>query len=232
MGADGFTVVGGQTFFGIDIDPITHGERYGLFVFGLFVLCALSVASIRRGVVGRRLIAVRTNERAAAALGISVFGVKLYAFGVRLGDRGASAACSSRFATRPSPTATSCRSQSILAVTYTVIGGIGFVLGAPFGSQLVQGGFGTWLLDSFPWWGMLVLGGILFAYARSRWSPAGSWRRLSRRQVRIAVRFRGRRCGAARARRLVGLVYALQEGQRVTAGGADLRRTRTRAGSS
>ena len=46
------------------------------------MLCALSVASIRRGVVGRRLIAVRTNERAAAALGISVFGVKLYAFGV------------------------------------------------------------------------------------------------------------------------------------------------------
>ena len=31
---------------------------------------------------GRRLIAVRTNERAAASLGISVFGVKLYAFWV------------------------------------------------------------------------------------------------------------------------------------------------------
>ena len=109
VGADGFTVVGGQTFFGIDIDPITHGERYGLFVFGLFVLCALSVASIRRGVVGRRLIAVRTNERAAAALGISVFGVKLYAFGVASGDRGARRRSPRHFATRPSPTATSCR---------------------------------------------------------------------------------------------------------------------------
>ena len=31
---------------------------------------------------GRRLVAVRTNERAAAALGISVFGAKLYAFGL------------------------------------------------------------------------------------------------------------------------------------------------------
>ena len=116
------------------------------------------MASIRRGVVGRRLIAVRTNERAAAALGISVFGVKLYAFafgaaiaaigGVILTFRTTTVAYSDY-----TPLA------SILAVAYTVIGGIGYVLGAPFGSQLVQGGFGTWLLDSFPWWGVLALGG-------------------------------------------------------------------------
>ena len=132
VGDDGFTVVGGQTFFGIDIDPITHGERYGLFVFGLFVLCALSVASIRRGVVGRRLIAVRTNERAAAALGISVFGVKLYAFGVASGIAGLGGVL---LAFRNTTVAYSdfVPMQSILAVTYTVIGGIGFVLGAPFG---------------------------------------------------------------------------------------------------
>ena len=163
VGDDGFTVVGGQTFFGIDIDPITHGERYGLFVFGLFVLCALSVASIRRGVVGRRLIAVRTNERAAAALGISVFGVKLYAFGVASGIAGLGGVL---LAFRNTTVAYSdfVPLQSILAVTYTVIGGIGFVLGAPFGSQLVQGGFGTWLLDVFfddpnPSW-LVVIGGI------------------------------------------------------------------------
>ena len=45
-----------------------------------------------------------------------------------------------------------------------MIGGIGFVLGAPFGSQLVQGGFGTWLLEVFfenpnPSW-LVVIGGI------------------------------------------------------------------------
>jgi sulfate-transporting ATPase len=54
--------------------------------------------------------------------------------------------------------------QSILAATYTVIGGIGFVLGAPFGAQLPQGGFGTWLLEVFfehpnPSW-LVVIGGI------------------------------------------------------------------------
>jgi hypothetical protein len=38
------------------------------------------VANVRRGRSGRRLIAVRTNERAAAALGIDVVVTKLYAF--------------------------------------------------------------------------------------------------------------------------------------------------------
>ena len=51
----------------------------------LFVACSIAVANLRRGRSGRRLIAVRTNERAAAALGISVPGAKLYAFGVSAG---------------------------------------------------------------------------------------------------------------------------------------------------
>ena len=38
------------------------------------------VGNVRRGRSGRRLIAVRTNERAAAALGINVMGAKLFAF--------------------------------------------------------------------------------------------------------------------------------------------------------
>ena len=162
VGSSGFTAVPPQHLFGINIDPITHIATYGIVAFVALVLCSLSVASIRRGVVGRRLIAVRTNERAAAALGISVFGVKLYAFafgaaiaaigGVILTFRTTTVAYSDY-----TPLA------SILAVAYTVIGGVGYVLGAPFGSQLVQGGFGTWLLDSFPWWGVLVLGG-LFAF--------------------------------------------------------------------
>ena len=159
VGASGFTQVPGQTLFGIDIDPITHGMRYGIVAFVVLVLCGIAVASVRRGVVGRRLIAVRTNERAAAALGISVFGVKLYAFGF-----GAAIAAIGgvilTFRTTTVAYSDYTPLASILAVAYTVIGGIGFVLGAPFGSQLVQGGFGTWLLDAFPWWGMLALGGI------------------------------------------------------------------------
>ena len=163
VGSEGFTDVGNISFFGIDINPIVHGDRYFFVVFGALILCSLVVASIRRGVVGRRLIAVRTNERAAAALGISVFGVKLYAFslaaaiaavgGILLGFRYTTVVYTDFVPL-----------QSILAVAYAVIGGVGFVLGAPFGSQLVQGGFGTWLLDVFfdnpnPSW-LVVIGGI------------------------------------------------------------------------
>ena len=74
------TQIGDAHLFGIDINAITHPTRYGLFALACFVLAALVVANVRRGRTGRRLIAVRTNERAAAALGISVAGAKLYAF--------------------------------------------------------------------------------------------------------------------------------------------------------
>ena len=44
------------------------------------MLAVVVVANVRRGRSGRRLIAVRTNERAAAALGINVMVAKLFAF--------------------------------------------------------------------------------------------------------------------------------------------------------
>src|SRR3546814_3004502 len=70
---------------GIGLDPVSTPERYGAFVLVLLVLCTLVVANVRRGRSGRRLLAVRANERVAASLGVSVSGAKLYAFG--LSDR-------------------------------------------------------------------------------------------------------------------------------------------------
>jgi len=74
------TVVRDPTLFGFSVDPITHPERYATMALILFVVAALAVTNVRRGRVGRRLLAVRANERAAASLGISVTGAKLYAF--------------------------------------------------------------------------------------------------------------------------------------------------------
>ncbi len=68
------------TFFGIHISGLFYPKRYSTLVLILLVLVGLAVTNLRRGRVGRRLIAVRTNERAAAALGVSVVGAKLYAF--------------------------------------------------------------------------------------------------------------------------------------------------------
>jgi branched-chain amino acid transport system permease protein len=52
-----------------------------LILFGCVAIC-LFVANIRRSNLGQRMLAVRSNERAAAAAGINVRNVKLIAFGL------------------------------------------------------------------------------------------------------------------------------------------------------
>ena len=82
---DGGTRIGPVKLFGMEVDAFNHPHAWAAVSLVVFVLLALLVANLRRSRTGRRLIAVRTNERAAASLGISVFGVKLYAFAVSAG---------------------------------------------------------------------------------------------------------------------------------------------------
>src|SRR5262245_35074442 len=76
---------------GLDLSP--NGSFRGLDdkipspVFGFLVLAgvllmALLVANLRRSSLGQRMLAVRSNERAAAAAGINVRNVKLAGFGI------------------------------------------------------------------------------------------------------------------------------------------------------
>src|SRR5207245_2689686 len=95
---------------------------------------------------GRRLIAVRTNERAAASLGISVFTAKLYAFGVASAIAGLAGILYGFRGTvityeQYSPF------QSIFSVGWAVIGGLGFVIGAVFSAPNAIGGIGTRLME-------------------------------------------------------------------------------------
>ena len=82
------TTPGDISLFGIDVEPIGHARNYALVCLVFLVLAALVVANLRRGRVGRRLLAVRTNERAAAAIGVNVFEAKLYAFTLSAGIAG------------------------------------------------------------------------------------------------------------------------------------------------
>ena len=68
---DGGTRVGEPDILGWKVDAGTHPHRWALVCIIGFLLAALVVANLRRSRTGRRLIAVRTNERAAASLGIS-----------------------------------------------------------------------------------------------------------------------------------------------------------------
>jgi branched-chain amino acid transport system permease protein len=53
---------------------------FGIFLVAVALLLALGVANIRRSASGRRMLAARSNERAAHAAGISVTRVKLQVF--------------------------------------------------------------------------------------------------------------------------------------------------------
>jgi ABC-type branched-subunit amino acid transport system ATPase component/ABC-type branched-subunit amino acid transport system permease subunit len=132
------TQVKTPVFFGINIDPVAHPERYGTFVLGWFVLAALVVANVRRGRAGRRLLAVRGNERAAASLGIGVYGAKLYAFGLAAGVA-ALAGVLLGFRNQNVQFQNFDVVGSITVVLYTVLGGVGWIAGTMVGALLASG---------------------------------------------------------------------------------------------
>jgi len=72
--------VGDTHVFGIDVNGLFYPKRYATFTLIVLAVVGIVITNLRRSRAGRRLIAVRTNERAAAALGISVIQAKLYAF--------------------------------------------------------------------------------------------------------------------------------------------------------
>jgi sulfate-transporting ATPase len=156
------TPVGTISLFGWDISFITHPSRYAIVAVLVFVVASLAVANVRRGRSGRRLLAIRTNERAASALGISVLESKVYAFmlssglaglgGVLIGFQGPSVVY-----TAFDPI------SSINAVGYSVIGGLGYASGPLVGSGLATGGITSYILGlfgSFDYWLMLI-GGLI-----------------------------------------------------------------------
>ena len=73
-------------FLGLNLDIRTSQAQafprpwFGVLVAVLLAAAGLSVANLRRTPTGRRMLAVRGNERAAAAAGIHVAGMKIYAF--------------------------------------------------------------------------------------------------------------------------------------------------------
>ena len=143
---DGGTPIGRIELFGVEVDAFSHPHRWALVCLGAFVALGLVVANLRRSRTGRRLIAVRTNERAAASLGISVVGVKLYAFAVAAGIA-AVAGILTAFQFQTVRYAQFNVFESINSVGFAVIGGLGYVLGAVFAAPNAVEGLGTKLLE-------------------------------------------------------------------------------------
>jgi ABC-type branched-subunit amino acid transport system ATPase component/branched-subunit amino acid ABC-type transport system permease component len=132
-------VVHPPTAFGWNLDPIAHPNRYAFMTFTILVLVALMIANLRRGATGRRLLAVRSNERAAASLGVHVAMVKTYAFTVSAGIAAIGGTLLA-FVQPSIQVSTFDVFTSILIVAVTVAGGVGFVPGGFVGATMISGG--------------------------------------------------------------------------------------------
>ncbi len=178
------TQVGNPDLFGYDISSIRYPERYGIFVLAMAVIAVWMVSNVRRGRSGRRLIAVRTNERAAAALGIDVLRAKLFAFafaaalaalgGILLAFRLSSISYQSF--------------TSFTSITYAglaLVGGVGHLLGAFVGATMATAGFNQEILES-TWggvgrWTQLISGiAILLTVLGYQDGVAAEWVKIFR----------------------------------------------------
>jgi ABC-type branched-subunit amino acid transport system ATPase component/branched-subunit amino acid ABC-type transport system permease component len=143
------TNVGTPTFFGINLSTVTQPQTYALFVLACFVLACLVVANLRRSATGRRMLAIRADERAAASLGISGVRTKLYAFAVS----SVIAALGGILLVFENPSVNYGVFDPITSVDYAgwaVIGGVGFNAAGPIsGATLSPGALGSNVADLF-----------------------------------------------------------------------------------
>jgi ABC-type branched-subunit amino acid transport system ATPase component/branched-subunit amino acid ABC-type transport system permease component len=140
------TIIPDPKLFGIDLGAILHGDRYAIFCIVVFTLAAIAVANLRRGRSGRRLLATRANERAAASLGINPMIARLYAFGLSSGI----AAVGGILITFRNPAIVYTEFEtlaSIQLVAQAVVGGIGWIIGPVLGALGQLGGVISLLLN-------------------------------------------------------------------------------------
>lgn len=163
-GVDG-SQVPSPTLFGWSVDAVTHPVRFAVFALVVTLALLAGVMNIRTSSFGRRMLAVRSNERAAAAAGVDVSQTKLQAFALSafiaaIGGGVLSYQIGAVAFTRFVPLA----SISLLAVVY--IGGIATVYGAVVAGVIANGGVLYVLLQSVEgissWW--IVLSGALLIF--------------------------------------------------------------------
>ena len=150
-----FTEVAGNpisdpTLFGLNMG-VREGRtiarvEFGILVLILMVICAVLVGNLARSATGRRFLAVRSNERAGASIGISIANTKLLAFGIAsfMAGLGGSFIGYSR-GQLSADSFTVLVGLSFMAFAY--LGGITSVSGAVIGGTFAPLGIGFVVLD-------------------------------------------------------------------------------------
>jgi ABC-type branched-subunit amino acid transport system permease subunit len=146
---NGLTGVPRPRLFGLDLGFLGQGRdnfrpEFGVLVLVALALCALCVANLRRSPTGLRWLAVRGNERAAAASGVDVRAAKLGAFAISSALAGVGGALLAYELPALSPQQFMViGGLAVLALCY--LGGVGTISGALVAGLLASGGVLTQL---------------------------------------------------------------------------------------
>lgn len=180
------------TIFGWELGASLHPTRYAFLTLIFLTAALLLVAAIRRGPLGRRFLAVRDNERAAAAMGVNVVTTKMTAFGTAA----ALAALGGVLLTFRTPLVlfdSFTAESSIQILVIAVIGGIALLGGPIVAGMLAAGGVTAAILGANTLTGWLpVLTGV-FVILNLLIDPDGVISVIYRQGRRIRDRFLRRR---------------------------------------
>jgi branched-subunit amino acid ABC-type transport system permease component len=189
-GGSGGTTVPQPELFGIDLgtsasfrglDDKLPSPVFGFLALGVALVLCLVVAGLRRGGLGQRMLAVRSNERAAAAGGINVRNVKLATFAIASFIAAiAGSLYAYNFGSISASRFSALNGLVLIALVY--LGGITMVSGAIFAGLITTEGlfphiFDRWVLpeDRVGPWTLLVAGiALLVTLIRSPEGIAGT----------------------------------------------------------
>lgn len=146
VGRGGMATVEEPQLGGLDLGVVGTGQFpsrvFGLLMLAGTVVCALAVVALRRSSLGRRMLAVRTNERAAAASGINVPRTKVLGAAIASGIASVAGVMFAYKAVDFNGAGLDAQEGlELLALAY--LGGIGSIGGAVIGGLLAPTGLGV-----------------------------------------------------------------------------------------
>ena len=126
---------------------------FGVFCLAVLVVVAAAVVNLRRSATGRRLLATRSNERAAAAAGVDVAATKRTAFAIAAFIAGLAGGLVSIRLGKADPAyfgdlPPALVPQSLAVFAFAYLGGIACISGAVTAGLLVPGGIVFYILET------------------------------------------------------------------------------------
>ena len=192
VGRGGIAEVEPPIIGGLELGIFDGGQfpakRFGFAMLAVTLLCALMLLGIRRGALGRRFLAVRANERAAAAAGINVARTKVLGAALASFIAGVAGLLFGYKATTFNGGGLTAQDGlQLLALAY--LGGIGSIAGSVVGGVLAPSGLfavvilgGGSSIDQF-----LITGlGLVLVAVKFPQGIAGSWQMLRNRMADAA----------------------------------------------